>query len=562
MRSFGLRTLTAAFLWSAGVLTLTLSPNVAQAQAVLGVGDDALVLPRGVMRLRLLGQSTSFDERYGMNTPGYANGSLEPLAVDFNLDTVGITQFPNLTGLQTGLRSLTGLSTWNLSLGKTVVRLNDRITAFPVVLEAGLSNRFSMGMTIPIVKTRSEVFFSANPNGNEGNVAFNPALAQASAYNADTALVNQLNRAAASLNTRYQACVANQNSSPACPAIIANAPGLIASTQAFAGGVSQIYTASPFVPVTGSDAQLAINARVAALRAAYAQFGDNTTITSTGPIGSPNVLTTSDAQTILTNPAFGVAASQLATIERFSFGDIEVGGKFLLFDSFEGNTRQRMAPTGFNYRLALGGVIRLPTGQADRPNNFVDIGTGNGQTDLEGRIFSDILFGKHFWQSFVMRYNAQLSDKQFVRIIDLPNRQLAPFYRERKVDRNLGNIFEFETTPRWVFNNYMSLSAQYVYRHKGIDKYEGTFDVPAAVTGYSDITLNAATLNQETELTEHRLGGGFAFSNLQAFEQGKAKIPFEVTYLHFQTVKGKGGNVPKLFSDQIQLRLYARLFGR
>jgi len=37
----------------------------APAQRVLGVGDDALVLPRGVFRFRTLGQWTQFNERYG-----------------------------------------------------------------------------------------------------------------------------------------------------------------------------------------------------------------------------------------------------------------------------------------------------------------------------------------------------------------------------------------------------------------------------------------------------------------------------------------------------------------
>ncbi|MFL5631186.1 MAG: hypothetical protein ACJ77T_08020, partial [Gemmatimonadaceae bacterium] len=72
---------------------------------------------------------------------------------------------------------------------------------------------------------------------------------------------------------------------------------------------------------------------------------------------------------------------------------------------------------------------------------------------------------------------------------------------------------------------------------------------------------DASTLNLETEQTEHRLGGGISFSNLFSFEEGKARLPFEVTYLHWQTVKGAGGNQPKFFTDQIQLRLYARLFG-
>ena len=160
-----------------------------------------------------------------------------------------------------------------------------------------------------------------------------------------------------------------------------------------------------------------------------------------------------------------------------------------------------------------------------------------------------------------MRVNKPFADDQDMRIIDLPNEELAPIYRRQSVHRELGTAFEFETTPRIVINNFFAISGQYVYRHKAQDHYTGTFAIPASVTGFADITLDASTLDLETETTEHRLGGGLSFSNIYSFEQGKAKIPFEVTYLHWQTVNGSGGNQPKFFTDQVQLRLYARIFG-
>src|SRR5512132_1362719 len=57
--------------------TATIS-TPASAQRVLGIGDDALVLPRGVFRFRTLGNWTVFNERYGKDTPGRPDGALEP----------------------------------------------------------------------------------------------------------------------------------------------------------------------------------------------------------------------------------------------------------------------------------------------------------------------------------------------------------------------------------------------------------------------------------------------------------------------------------------------------
>jgi len=537
----------------------------ASAQRVLGVGDDALVLPRGVFRMRIVGQWTWFNERYGMDTPGRPNGALEPLGIDFTLDTIGVKQFPNLASLQAGLQSLTGNPTWYATLGNTVVNLRDHVTAIPLVFEAGLSKKFSIGVQIPYVKTQSSAFFSVNTAGTNGNLGFNPALAVPAAAAQNAALLTQFTTAANTLEGSLAACQANPAASPSCPALLANqasAQSLIANSRAFAGGVNQIYSTSPFVPIAGTDAQLAIEARVAAFRALYNQFGVTSIAAgTTGPFASQTRLSLRDAQRILSDPLFGVAAAPLESVGRSHIGDIDIGGKFSLFDTFDGSTEARMSPHGFNFRTAIGGIFRIPTGDIESPDNFIDIGTGRGAKAVEGRWFTDILLGSRFWESFVLRYNRPFADEQTMRITDLPNEELAPLYRRQTVNRKLGSAFEFETAPRIVVNDFFAVSGWYMYRHKQQDHYTGTFTIPATTTGFADLTLDASTLDLETEQTEQRFGGGISFSNLYSFEQGKAKIPFEVTYLHWQTTKGEGGNQPKFFTDQIQLRLYARLFG-
>lgn len=548
---------------------LTIGVSGAHAQAVLGPQDDALVLPRGVLRLRVLNQWTSFNQRYGENTPGRVNGALEPLAIDFNLDTVGITEFPNLGPLQTGLRSLTGMPDFTLSLGRTVVNSNVTVIATPFVLEAGLTKRISMGLLVPYVRTRNDIFFNVNPLSREGNTGFNPVLGNDAAARArNQQLLDQFAAAAGTLNNTLTLCKANPAASPSCPGLIANeanARSLIANANAFAGGIAQLYgsnttNGSPFIPIAGTDAALAIDARTIAFDNLYTSFGV-ANITSVGPAQSPNRLTLPDAQRVLTDPLFGVRASPLQTIERSHIGDIDLGVKVSLWDTFERAGKSRMEPSGLNYRVAAGAVYRFGTGKPDAANDFTDVGTGNGQNDFEIRGFADVLVGRHFWTSFIARYNYQLKDENEVRITDRPEKRLAAAYRQRTVQRNLGNISEIEINPRWVLNDFFSGTAHYLYRLKRPDEYTGTFTVDAATTGYAVLNLDASTLNQETLQEEHRLGGGIAFSTIGAFERGKAKLPMEITYFHFQTTRGNGGNVPKLFSDQIQVRIYARIFG-
>jgi hypothetical protein len=539
--------------------------NPAGAQRVLGVGDDALVLPRGVFRFRTLGQWTWFNERYGKDTPGRPDGALEPLGIDFTLDTIGVRQFPNLASLQFGIQRLTGNPTWNATLGNTVVNLRDHVAAFPFVFEAGLSKRFSVGIQIPYVHTQTSAFFNVNSAQTNGNLGFNPALSVTAAQTQNTTFNTQFTTAANTLQASLDACAANPAASPQCPALNANrtnAQSLVDNSRAFAAGVNQIYTTSPFVPIVGTDAQLLIEARVAAFRALYQQFGvTSIAATTTGPFPAQSRLTVADAQTILTNSAFGIQSAPLSSVSRSHVGDIDIGGKFSVFDSFDGSTEARMSPHGLNFRTSVGGIFRIPSGQIESPDNFIDLGTGRGAKAIEGRVFSDLLVGSHFWESFIVRFNKPFSDKQTMRIIDLPNEELAPFYRRQSVDRKLGSAFEFETAPRIVVNDFLAVSGWYMYRHKQQDHYTGTFTIPAAITGFADLPIDASTLDLETEQTEHRFGGGLSFSNLYSFEQGKARVPFEVTYLHWQTMNGAGGNQPKFFTDQIQLRLYARLFG-
>ena len=551
--------------WGAFVIALLAAvPFDASAQAVLGPQDDALVLPRGALRIRVLNQWARFNERYGMNTPGRQDGDLEPLGVDFNLDTIGVEQFPRVAPVQAGLRQLTGITDFTLSLGRTVVNSEVTVAATPIVAEVGLTSRLSVGVVVPFVRTRNEIFFDANPDGIEGNVGFNPALASDAARQANATLVTAFANNTAALQGMIAGCQANPGASPSCPAVLANGPTLAAAATQFSGGIAQLYginasASNPFVPIENTTAQLAIEARVAAFSANFQAFG-LPAITGR-PTPAMARLNVADAQRILTEAPFGVSADALETVDRTHIGDIEIGAKYLLFDSFVNRGTSRLTPSGINFRASVGGIVRLGTGEPDSPRNFVDVGTGNGQTDVEFRAYSDVLIGRHFWTSFIGRYGIQMKDENEQRIFEVPEKTLTASYRQQVVERDLGDYYELEANPRWVLNDYFSATAHYMFRHKFEDKYSGTFVIDSATTGFGELTLNASNLNQQTEMKEHRLGGGVSFSTVAAFQKGKMKIPLEVTYFHYQTTRGWGGNQPKIFSDQIQVRVYTRLFG-
>ena len=542
------------------------APLRSDAQAVLGVGDDAVVLPAGAVRLRVLSNWTRFYDRYGKNTRGRKNGAVEPLGIDFTLDTIGSAQFESLAPLQSGIRALAGMPDFTASLGASVVRVRDNILTTPVAVELGVTKRVSVGLLVPFVTATSDVDFRVNPTGREPTLGFNPTLGFADAVNANATLLSQFDSAAAALNRSLAGCAANP-AGPGCGPLnanAANARALITNSASFAAALGMVYggrngaRGSAFVPIAGTAAQAAIEARVASFRALYAAFGQNA-ITIAGPRAAAP-LTIADAQRVLSDSAFGVRAQPLATSVTRGIGDIDLVVKVNVFDTFGPDPKARLAPHGFNWRQSVGGVFRFGTGKLDRADNFTDLGTGNHQNDIEVRSYTDLLYGAHFWLSLVARYNWQMADQAVMRITQTPDRELAAAYRQQTVQRDLGDVFDVEVNPRWVLNDFVSVAGHYYYRRKFTDRYRGAFSV-SDLNG-QPLLLDASALDLETEAREHRFGGGVSYSTVAAYEHGKARLPLEITYFHYQTTLGSGGNVPKLSGDQVQLRVYGRLFGR
>jgi hypothetical protein len=159
----------------------------------------------------------------------------------------------------------------------------------------------------------------------------------------------------------------------------------------------------------------------------------------------------------------------------------------------------------------------------------VDVGTGDGQTEIEANGAADFVFGRRLWASVVARYGVQMKDEQLLRIPDVPQNPWQAEYREQMVSRDLGDYIELQATPRYVYNDYLSASLQWTYRKKAEDKYSGTF----TVTDPNDepVSLDASILGVGTEQTEQRIGGGATFSTLRAYDRGVARVPLEVQLL-------------------------------
>jgi hypothetical protein len=522
-------------------LSASLWASVAGAQAITGLGEDASVTPAGGFRIKIQSDWSYFDQFFVSPSPGAA-GVLRPLGAAFNLDSVGVAQLPILRPIQDSLRAITGLAGLNISVGRTVTQVTDRITSVPISIEAGISRWLSITAMVPIVHTRTSVFFRANPAANEANLGANPAGTDPSARATDSVLVQQFINAATAVRSY---CSGSGASDPQC----SGSAALVTSATGLGNSLANLYMSGILVPTRGSTIQSAVVARIQNVRGSLNAFASNPAsgvpfVSATGVVGAPTPLATPVLQALLTNAPYGVGLDPLQTVERTHIGDAELTAKLLLFDSFQLRNISRFTPHGLNARLAIGGGYRFPTGALPSANALTDIASGTHVGALLLRGYADVTVGSHFWISTIARFAKATSDSLTVRYdpgVPFPSASSAV-----AVQRQLGNLFELEATPRWVFNDYISLGGQYLYRRKPVDTFTaGGIAMPVMGIG--------------TDFTEQRVGGGVAFSNAHAVSLGESKIPFDVSYLHSETIAGSGGALPKLINDEIMIRLYYRL---
>jgi hypothetical protein len=153
-----------------------------------------------------------------------------------------------------------------------------------------------------------------------------------------------------------------------------------------------------------------------------------------------------------------------------------------------------------------------------------------------------------------------MADQLVLRVPDSPAQVILASYRQETVQRKIGDSFDLQVNPRWLLNDYLSISGQYYYRRKSADAYSGTFQ--ATDLAGNAMTLDAAILALYTESSEHRLGIGATYSTVATVAKHRSGLPFDISYLHYETTLGSLGRVPKISVDQVTMRVYQRLFGR
>lgn len=475
-------------------------PSPLVAQSGLTHLDDARLVPRGMLRLHAASAWSRYDSRFG-------DGGAVALGGRFTADSLGVAQLPELSGVESTVETATG-APFTLSLGRSRVDAIAREEVVPLALEYGVTDRFTVGVTMPLVRKRIAVQFRLDTAGGfEANVGPNQHRTNLAAAQNNAVVQAQFGDAALQLQQRLATCQANP-AGAGCAALLAReaeAQQLLQSSQAFASALGSLYgTATTpgmaFVPSAASAAQAAIAARVAAFNAQYRDLlsaGADLLIAVPSAAGGP--AGPADLQRFLTQD---LARDSLTIQERVGVGDVEIGFKLGIVN------RVPTEAGGPGLLFTVGGAVRLPTGSRQSASELMDMRLGGGSVVLDSRAILDAQSGRF----------GLVAAGMFATSL-----------------RTVDTLGAAPVNTRWT---EVHLAPRY------------HLSTPFAIHGaYSLRTTDGLG-------TDQIVGGGVSFSMFSLARTSRA--PVEMRFTHLESISGDAGR-PKFVRDQLELRIYYRL---
>ncbi len=500
------------------------------------------LVPGGSIRLWAEPTLERWDSRFGRRTEdGMLVDEEEPLGFDLTGERLGTDRIPSLAPLEQAIGEAMGDPAFRLDLGASRLLLSRERTVVPFRLDVGVTDWLTVGAMVPLVRTQAEAEFALLGGGNVG---LSPAGEEPERVED---FLRDLTAAAAAVSARAaEICQDRGADHPDC----VEARALESEISSLASLLETTYGSAPLFPIARSVAGQALLGRMAALEARAAALGVGGVPSSLPLAGGP--LTTAELEALIEDPALGVNGDPLRTVRRlWTLGDVELSAAIRLL---EGGALPGSAASadGFSYRVGGGLLVRLGTGQAEVASNFVDIGTGDAQTDVEGRIFATLGWGSRFALWTDGRYGVQ-SSRTIRRRIAPPEVVLAPAESLADVEWTPGDYLSLEVAPRLHVTEGVALSLRYSFWHKAEDTFEADpSDAPPA---------EPSLLELETEQTRHMLGVGASYSTLAAVREGRYRLPLEARVRFLTSVAGSGGRTPRLSAVEAGLRVYWKIWG-
>lgn len=536
----------------------------AAAQRVLGPWDDASTLRAGTLRLTLGALWERANERYD------ADGKLHALGAPASPASWNGAYDARLMAANPLVASLSGIGTFDASLGSLTIGRRDESTDAPLGLEVGVLSRLTLGARVRVVSHSVESGLVINPGRAEGTMGFNPAwiMSGSGAHDRDALIVAQFDSATAQTSRQLAKCQASP-ATAGCAPLLGNVSGvqaLVANATAFANALNQLYggrrnaVGLPFVPVSNTTTHLAIEQRIQGYRDQFALYG-NSQIGTQGPAGAA-LFASNDVERLLTDSLFGYRLRPLRNVHAYGLADAAVTAKARLFDNTGPDSS---AIHGFAVRQSAGFTLRLGGANAPAADEVFPAVAGDIGGGMTVQSFTDLFYGTRLAASVSISYSNYAAEEFAMR---LPS-AAAPAVggvafpilgadREVTLSRTPGTRLDVGIMPRLAVTKSIWLGAAWMYSQQAAD----TWRIAATPAGGTAQAADATTWAAGTDMVQHRFGLGGIYSTEAAYRAGRSPFHVDITYEYQQVTTGTGVRVSKLTRDVVSLRWYPRIWGR
>jgi hypothetical protein len=504
------------------VLACLLVPSALRAQlAPVGV-------PAGILRVDLDGALESWDQRW-------RDGAREPLGADLSSPAAGSDLFPSLGDADARIGRITGLPDFRLNLGTLTTDAVADVGRGSLGLALGLTRSLTVFGNIPLVQARVQSAIQLDAATADAGV--NPGAAEEAGF------FQELDASLTALSGRIAA-----GDFDADPALKARAQATLDAGSALRsdlfGLLADPVTASPFVPTATSPAGTAIGSRVAGLQTTLAtDFGVAGFTTGVALPDTP--VTRDDIVGLLGDPAGPIVLRTAESKVTFR-GDAEAGLALTLADHWDRGARRG------GFRAAVEGLVRFPTGRVARPDRLLALGTGDGQTDVELRLTTDLGAGRWGLRAEGM-YNRQLAADYLVRVAP-PTQPLAGIDLLSVVRRDPGDVVSLAVRPFFRLAPTLAIQGSAMRWSRGADEV-GYLTPADSVPGVS-----ASVVAQDTKASATVLGIGITYSSPGRLRPGGKGLPVDASWTYERVVGASGGLVPDSHRTRASLRVYFDLF--
>ncbi|MEO6056537.1 MAG: hypothetical protein ABIQ49_06835, partial [Gemmatimonadales bacterium] len=227
-------------------------------------------------------------------------------------------------------------------------------------------------------------------------------------------------------------------------------------------------------------------------------------------------------------------------------GDAEAGVALTLVDRWDRGRRRG------GFRAAAEGLVRLPTGRVARTDRLLTLGTGDGQTDVEFRLTTDLGAGRWGVRAEGM-YNRQLAADFLVRVAP-PTQPLAPIDRLSAVRRDPGDVTSIALRPFFRLAPTLALQGTAIRWSRGTDAV-------SYLTPEDEIPgIDASVVAEDSKASATVLGFGLTYSNPGRLLAGGTGLPIDASWSYERVVRSSGGIVPDRHSFRARFRAYFGLF--